>query len=192
MIARTVSIQTRPLAGQDSFVQATNLHSTPRRQDHLLKMTSAATSISNFPDTNMDDSVALGTSERSEEIPQKDHWASGLICFCRTPEGFNGTLIACDGPCEEWYHNSCVEVTPEEAERIETFVCPICTRNDYGKTVWREGTVGQSKANGVDDNEELTLSGFPRRTATERKREHRSLSLRAEGRARNKARRLKR
>ena len=43
--------------------------------------------------------------------------------------------------------------------------------------------------NGVDGEDDFTLSGFPRRTAIERKREHRGLSRRAEGVVRTRGKR---
>jgi len=33
--------------------------------------------------------------------------------------------IGCDR-CDDWYHGSCVGITKSEADRMDTYVCPVC------------------------------------------------------------------
>lgn len=45
-------------------------------------------------------------------------------CLCEQPD--NGEfMIGCDR-CSEWYHGQCVQITPEMAENIQTYICPRC------------------------------------------------------------------
>jgi ribosomal protein L21E len=47
-----------------------------------------------------------------------------LYCVCRKPCG-GRFMILCDF-CDEWFHGSCVNVTPTEALEIEKFKCRRC------------------------------------------------------------------
>ena len=33
--------------------------------------------------------------------------------------------IGCDH-CDDWYHGSCVGITKSEADRMDTYICPVC------------------------------------------------------------------
>ena len=37
-------------------------------------------------------------------------------------------MVGCDY-CGEWYHGSCVGVTPASSQLIECYKCPTCTKN---------------------------------------------------------------
>lgn len=37
--------------------------------------------------------------------------------------------VQCDGSCNQWFHQACVGVTPEMAEK-EDYICVRCTLND--------------------------------------------------------------
>ncbi|VDI61792.1 COMPASS component SPP1 [Mytilus galloprovincialis] len=52
-----------------------------------------------------------------------------IYCICR--KGDQGAfMIQCD-LCDDWYHGTCVNVTPEVAETFATYHCPKCqTPND--------------------------------------------------------------
>ncbi|KAG0166674.1 PHD finger protein 3 [Apophysomyces sp. BC1034] len=46
-----------------------------------------------------------------------------LYCICRQP--YNGDpMVQCDG-CNDWFHCTCVQLDPDEAEDID-WVCPTC------------------------------------------------------------------
>ena len=47
-----------------------------------------------------------------------------LFCLCRGPDD-GEFMIQCE-ECKEWYHGSCVNVTPEQADHIDVFLCPDC------------------------------------------------------------------
>ena len=34
-------------------------------------------------------------------------------------------MIQCDG-CDCWYHGECVDVTEQQAETMETYLCMLC------------------------------------------------------------------
>jgi len=50
-----------------------------------------------------------------------------LYCLCRKPD-MGEFMIQCE-KCEEWYHGNCVHVTPDVAETISSYICPICKVN---------------------------------------------------------------
>ncbi|XP_029011976.1 lysine-specific demethylase 5B-B [Betta splendens] len=48
---------------------------------------------------------------------------------CQQPEGDEVDWVQCDGSCNQWFHQVCVGVTPEMAEK-EDYICIRCTLND--------------------------------------------------------------
>ncbi|KAF2092018.1 hypothetical protein K490DRAFT_32132 [Saccharata proteae CBS 121410] len=77
---------------------------------------------------------------QSSPPPQDDEVESGsddgIYCICR--KGDNHTwMIACDGPCQDWYHGTCVKVREEDEELIEKYFCPQCTEAGEGRTTWK-------------------------------------------------------
>ena len=34
--------------------------------------------------------------------------------------------IGCD-VCADWLHGSCIQITPEEADKFEVYICPKCS-----------------------------------------------------------------
>jgi len=52
---------------------------------------------------------------------------AGIHCVCRDPDGNSSPMIECSG-CEEWFHMSCVNLTPERAARLKEYNCAKCTR----------------------------------------------------------------
>ncbi|KAI9262682.1 hypothetical protein BY458DRAFT_515088 [Sporodiniella umbellata] len=51
-----------------------------------------------------------------------------VYCFCRKPE--HGMMVACD-TCKEWYHDVCVKLPRGVARSTTSYVCPICTGDEY-------------------------------------------------------------
>ncbi|GMF22320.1 unnamed protein product [Phytophthora fragariaefolia] len=50
---------------------------------------------------------------------------TSIFCLCRGPE--HAPMICCDF-CDEWYHSTCVDLSPRELDGIEAFRCPRCSR----------------------------------------------------------------
>lgn len=50
--------------------------------------------------------------------------ATERYCICRQP--FDGLMIGCDH-CDDWYHDSCIGMSKERAEKVEHYTCPSCT-----------------------------------------------------------------
>lgn len=58
-----------------------------------------------------------------------------IFCICR--KGDNHTwMIACDGPCEEWFHGKCIGIKERDGELIDKYICPNCTKEGY-ITTWK-------------------------------------------------------
>ncbi|ELK15839.1 Lysine-specific demethylase 5B [Pteropus alecto] len=63
---------------------------------------------------------------------QEDSEAEEAICpavSCLQPEGDEVDWVQCDGSCNQWFHQVCVGVSPEMAEK-EDYVCVRCTVRD--------------------------------------------------------------
>jgi len=54
-----------------------------------------------------------------------------LFCLCRQPYDTRKFMVGCD-VCEDWFHPRCVNITVQEAESIQHFICPNC-RKKAGK-----------------------------------------------------------
>jgi len=58
-----------------------------------------------------------------------------IFCICR--KGDNHTwMIACDGPCEEWFHGKCVGIRERDGELIDKYICPRCEKDGF-ITTWK-------------------------------------------------------
>uniref|UniRef100_A0A3Q4A970 [histone H3]-trimethyl-L-lysine(4) demethylase n=1 Tax=Mola mola TaxID=94237 RepID=A0A3Q4A970_MOLML len=52
--------------------------------------------------------------------------------WCREPEGDEVNWVQCDGSCNQWFHQVCVGLSAERAER-EDYICISCTQPDYDR-----------------------------------------------------------
>ncbi|XP_041836282.1 lysine (K)-specific demethylase 5Ba [Melanotaenia boesemani] len=52
--------------------------------------------------------------------------------WCREPEGDEVNWVQCDGNCNQWFHQVCVGLSAERAEK-EDYVCISCTQPDYNR-----------------------------------------------------------
>lgn len=52
--------------------------------------------------------------------------------WCREPEGDEVNWVQCDGNCNQWFHQVCVGLSAERAEK-EDYVCISCTQPDYDR-----------------------------------------------------------
>uniref|UniRef100_A0A3B3DZJ7 [histone H3]-trimethyl-L-lysine(4) demethylase n=1 Tax=Oryzias melastigma TaxID=30732 RepID=A0A3B3DZJ7_ORYME len=50
--------------------------------------------------------------------------------WCREPEGDEVNWVQCDGSCNQWFHQVCVGLSAERAEK-EDYICISCTQPDY-------------------------------------------------------------
>ncbi|XP_060898722.1 lysine (K)-specific demethylase 5Ba [Labrus mixtus] len=88
------------------------------------------------------------SKERSEETKRtcspthtvSDHTPSDSeedfsLCaapWCREPEGDEVNWVQCDGSCNQWFHQVCVGLSAERAEK-EDYICISCTQPDYDR-----------------------------------------------------------
>lgn len=45
-----------------------------------------------------------------------------LFCICRKPDDHTW-MIACDGPCEDWFHGKCVNMNEKDGNLIDKYIC---------------------------------------------------------------------
>lgn len=52
-----------------------------------------------------------------------------LYCLCKQPYDESQFYICCD-KCQDWFHGRCVGILQREAENIDEYICPNCTKSD--------------------------------------------------------------
>uniref|UniRef100_A0A8C0KU81 Lysine-specific demethylase 5B n=1 Tax=Canis lupus dingo TaxID=286419 RepID=A0A8C0KU81_CANLU len=65
----------------------------------------------------------------SEQEDSEDEDAICPAVSCLQPEGDEVDWVQCDGSCNQWFHQVCVGVSPEMAEK-EDYICVRCTVKD--------------------------------------------------------------
>ncbi|XP_061114358.1 lysine-specific demethylase 5B-B-like isoform X2 [Conger conger] len=78
------------------------------------------------------ESRAASPSVLSDSSPSEDSEEDMALCpaeRCQQPEGDEVDWVQCDGSCNQWFHQACVGVTPELAEK-EDYICVSCTVKD--------------------------------------------------------------
>ncbi|KAM6924487.1 lysine-specific demethylase 5B-B [Xenentodon cancila] len=76
--------------------------------------------------------ASTSSSPRSDFSQSEDSDEELAVCpaeSCQLPEGEEVDWVQCDGSCNQWFHQVCVGVTAEMAEK-EDYICVTCTLND--------------------------------------------------------------
>lgn len=60
-----------------------------------------------------------------------------LFCFCRTPYDDSQFYIGCDR-CDDWFHGTCVNITEDEASKIDDYHCPRCLKSELAHQLRRD------------------------------------------------------
>ncbi|XP_043710890.1 chromatin remodeling protein EBS-like [Telopea speciosissima] len=55
-----------------------------------------------------------------------------VYCKCEMPYNPDDLMVQCEG-CTDWFHPHCIDLTPEEAKRLEHFFCQSCSAEDQKK-----------------------------------------------------------
>ncbi|XP_071333229.1 lysine-specific demethylase 5B-B isoform X2 [Trachinotus anak] len=76
--------------------------------------------------------ASTSSSPRSDFSQSDDSDEEIAVCpaeRCQLPEGDEVDWVQCDGSCNQWFHQVCVGVTAEMAEK-EDYICVRCTLSD--------------------------------------------------------------
>uniref|UniRef100_A0A672HS27 [histone H3]-trimethyl-L-lysine(4) demethylase n=1 Tax=Salarias fasciatus TaxID=181472 RepID=A0A672HS27_SALFA len=76
--------------------------------------------------------ASTSSSPRSDFSQSDDSDEEMAVCpaeRCQLPEGDEVNWVQCDGSCNQWFHQVCVGVTAETAEK-EDYVCAACSLKD--------------------------------------------------------------
>ncbi|XP_072223752.1 lysine-specific demethylase 5B-B isoform X2 [Leuresthes tenuis] len=76
--------------------------------------------------------ASTSSSPRSDFSHSDDSDEEMAVCpaeSCQLPEGDEVDWVQCDGSCNQWFHQVCVGVTAEMAEK-EDYICVTCALND--------------------------------------------------------------
>ncbi|KAG9459242.1 hypothetical protein H6P81_003750 [Aristolochia fimbriata] len=57
-----------------------------------------------------------------------------VYCKCEMPYNPDDLMIQCEG-CNDWFHPPCINMSVEEAKRLEHFFCQVCASHDEKKTL---------------------------------------------------------
>lgn len=88
------------------------------------------------PSSRASSRQASPTPSASVGTPASSNDDGEVFCICR--KGDNHTwMIACDGPCEEWYHGKCIGIRERDGELIDKFFCPMCQEKQGLVTTWK-------------------------------------------------------
>ena len=71
------------------------------------------------------ESALVGAVEEVHANPPSDNDEICADPGCHRPDDDILDWVYCD-QCRRWYHQSCVGITPEEAEMIDLYICPSC------------------------------------------------------------------
>ncbi|XP_042317614.1 lysine-specific demethylase 5B isoform X1 [Sceloporus undulatus] len=74
--------------------------------------------------------LLLSDMSFSEQEESEDEDAICPAVNCLQPEGDEVDWVQCDGCCNQWFHQVCVGVSPEMAEK-EDYICASCTGKDF-------------------------------------------------------------
>ncbi|KAL8695899.1 MAG: hypothetical protein Q9201_007911 [Fulgogasparrea decipioides] len=105
-------------------------------QTCLTTSNSSRTSKTPAPKNRKQESVTPQRSSSVAAEDEDDDEDDGVFCICRGPDNHTW-MIACDGPCEDWFHGRCIDMTEKEGELIEKYFCPNCTEAGKGETLWK-------------------------------------------------------
>lgn len=126
---------------------------------------------------------ARSSSVQNGEEDDDDATDDGeLFCICRKPDDHT-LMIACDGPCEGWFHGRCVDMPAEKTKLIAKWYCPNCVEKG-NETLWkrmcrldgcsepaRDGSEGQVKSKYCSDahgDEFMRILTFRKRSAEQK------------------------
>lgn len=62
-----------------------------------------------------------GEEDEEEEDEDED---TELFCICRKPDDHTW-MIACDGPCQDWFHGRCVGMDEKDGNLIDKYICAL-------------------------------------------------------------------
>lgn len=96
---------------------------------------------------------------------KRQQHVNNTIFFLAILAAFQVNWVQCDGSCNQWFHQICVGLSAERAEK-EEYICISCTQPDYDRGEWRpksdfEGSAVLSRAAAFKCTPELcVLCGF--------------------------------
>ncbi|TMW55908.1 hypothetical protein Poli38472_008556 [Pythium oligandrum] len=74
--------------------------------------------------------------------------ATERYCVCRQP--YDGFMIGCDY-CDDWFHDVCIGLSKEKAEKVENYTCPSCSILQDLSSALTRALEGQDKLWGDTD-----------------------------------------
>ncbi|KAI0629133.1 hypothetical protein C8Q77DRAFT_307225 [Trametes polyzona] len=104
------------------------------------------------------------TAAAHDEEYQKTNGSSGrtrvtrksskTYCVCKKPDD-GSPMIHCSS-CKDWFHFRCVELSEQDAEEIQLYICPSCHQKTGARIIRMGGPRGDPRV--------PWCKGFPRKT----------------------------
>lgn len=85
----------------------------------------------------------VDVEEEDDDMEDEDDTCAAKPCS--HPSGDEVGWVQCDH-CQEWYHLLCVSLRPEQAEEMDAYSCPSCTRSSSRSTT----TAGSPESENID------------------------------------------
>lgn len=85
----------------------------------------------------------VDVEEEEDDLEDEDDTCAAKPCS--HPTGDEVGWVQCDH-CQDWYHLLCVSLRPEQAEEMDAYSCPSCTRSSSSSTV----TAGSPESENID------------------------------------------
>ena len=104
-------------------IEASSADGTPSVQRSGTPASSRA-SKTPAPKNRKQESVtpARSSSVTNPQDDDEDDEDLELFCICRKPDDHTW-MIACDGPCEDWFHGRCVGMNERDGNLIDKYIC---------------------------------------------------------------------
>ncbi|XP_031700699.1 lysine (K)-specific demethylase 5Ba [Anarrhichthys ocellatus] len=87
------------------------------------------------PTHTVSDPTACSPTHTVSDPTASDSEEDYSLCaapWCREPEADEVNWVQCDGSCNQWFHQVCVGLSAERAEK-DDYICISCTQPDYDR-----------------------------------------------------------
>ncbi|KAL9124391.1 MAG: hypothetical protein Q9217_006272 [Psora testacea] len=105
---------------------------SPSRGTPATSRTSATPAPKNLKQSSVTPTRSSSIAGQEEEDYEDD---TQLFCVCRKPDD-HSVMIGCDGPCDDWFHLRCVDMTPAKTKLVQKWYCPNCAALG-NETLWK-------------------------------------------------------
>ncbi|GFY94406.1 PHD finger family protein [Actinidia rufa] len=82
-----------------------------------------------------------------------------VYCKCEMPYNPDDLMVQCES-CTDWFHPTCIDMTPEDAKKLEHFFCLNCASEDQKKLQNSHATSRHSDTKMISNNSSTNLTAI--------------------------------